>query len=143
MKYQNLEHTADLKIRAFGKDKEELFANMALGMFENIVDSKDIEKDQPVKRKIKVKSGDLPSLLVDFLSELVTLSDINNEVYLNYELRIMSREAGASGGNYELVGIATGYKVKRLKLEIKAVTYNDLKIEEKNGKWIAEVVFDI
>lgn len=133
-KYINLEHTADLKIRAFGSTKEELFSNMALGMFENICDKKAILKDQPVKREIKVQAGDLPGLLVEFLNELVTLSDINNEVYLNYELKIM---------NYELGGVVFGFKVKGLKMEIKAVTYNDLKIEEKEGNWVAEVVFDI
>ena len=30
--YEILEHKADLKIRAFGKTKEELFLNMLLGM---------------------------------------------------------------------------------------------------------------
>ncbi|PIR90405.1 hypothetical protein COU04_00035, partial [bacterium (Candidatus Gribaldobacteria) CG10_big_fil_rev_8_21_14_0_10_33_41] len=31
-KYEILEHKADLKIRAFGKTKQELFLNMLLGM---------------------------------------------------------------------------------------------------------------
>ena len=76
----------------------------------------------------------MQALLVDFLSELVTLGDINNEIYTDLELRIK---------NLELSGKIKGYKIKGLKLEIKAVTYNDLNIEEKEGKWVAEVVFDI
>jgi len=134
MKYENLEHTADLKIGAFGKTKEEVFSNMAIGMFANITAEDDIIKDQPVSREIKIQSTDLQALLVDFLSELVTLSDINNEIYLNYELQIM---------NSELTGMIKGYKIKGMKLEIKAVTYNDLIVEQKKGQWIAEVVFDI
>ena len=133
-KYEALEHTADLKIRAFGKNKEEVFANMAIGMFVSISDKKNILKDQVVERKIKIKAMDLQALLIDFLSELVTLSDINNEIYLNYKLQI---------SNNKLSGIIKGYKIKGLKLEIKAVTYNDLKIEKKDGEWLAEVVFDI
>lgn len=133
-KYENLEHTADLKIRAFGKTKEEVFSNMAAGMFANICDQKDMLKSQAVTREIKVKANDLAGLLVDFLSELITLSDINNEIYQDYELRIQ---------DYELIGKIKGCKIMRLKTEIKAVTYNELKIEEKGGKWIAEVVFDI
>jgi SHS2 domain-containing protein len=133
-KYQNLEHTADLKIRAFGKTKEDVFSNMAVGMFENICDKKAILKDQPVKREIKVKANDLPGLLVEFLNELVTLGDINDEVYLKYEVRSIKDE---------IKGRVYGYKVKGLKMEVKAVTYNELKIKEINGKWVAEVVFDI
>jgi len=134
MKFQNLEHTADLKIQAWGQTQKEVFTNMALGMFANIISEKDILKDQPVERKINVQSADKQSLLVDFLSHLVTLSDINDEVYLNYQLRIL---------NSEIKGNVHGYKIKGLKLEIKAVTYNDLILEEKEGQWVAEVVFDI
>lgn len=34
MKYEILEHKADLKIRAFGEDLKELFLNVMVGMFE-------------------------------------------------------------------------------------------------------------
>jgi len=134
MKYQNLEHTADIKIRSFGKNLEEVFVNMAIGMFENITDPKNILQDQEVEREIKLESSDEESLLVDFLSQLVTMSDTNDEIYTNFELRIK---------NVELSGKIRGYKINGLKLEIKAVTYNDLKLEEKDGQWLAEVVFDI
>ena len=133
-KYLNLEHTADLKIRAFGKTKEDVFSNMAVGMFENICEKRAILKDQPVKREIKVKANDLAGLLVEFLNELVTLGDINDEIYTDYRLQI---------SDYRLQGVIRGYKVKGLKMEVKAVTYNELKIEKKKGKWVAEVVFDI
>jgi SHS2 domain-containing protein len=37
-----------------------------------------------------------------------------------------------------------GYGVKGFKTEIKAVTYNELKLkEDEDGNWVAEVVFDI
>ena len=133
-KYINLEHTADLKIRAFGKTKEEVFVNMAIGMFDNISNEKDMLKDQPVIHKIKIKSEDLESLLVNFLSELITLGDIHNEVYTDYGLQITDDV---------LIADVKGFRIKKLKLEIKAVTYNDLIIKKLKDKWIAEVVFDI
>jgi SHS2 domain-containing protein len=34
-RFEILEHKADLKIRAFGKTKEELFLNMMIGMTES------------------------------------------------------------------------------------------------------------
>ena len=55
--YENLEHTADLKIRAFGKTKEEVFSNMALGMFENITEPNLILKDKAAQVELKVKAA--------------------------------------------------------------------------------------
>ena len=138
-KYENLEHTADLKIRAFGKTKEEVFANLALGMFENISEPKAILKDQPIEIEIKVKANELLELLVDFLNQLVYLSDVNNVVYNNFDLVIFSKD-----DHWIVEGVAKGYKVNSFKLEIKAATYNELKLEEDQaGNWVAEVVFDI
>ena len=78
-KFEILEHKADLKIRAFGKTKEELFLNMLLGMSESM--NPEIEAGTRVKREIKIESLDLPALLVDFLSEALYQSQTNKEVY--------------------------------------------------------------
>ncbi|HDQ22645.1 MAG TPA: archease [Candidatus Uhrbacteria bacterium] len=144
--YENLEHTADLKIRSFGNTKEEAFANMAKGMFANIVDEENLLHDQPVELEIKIESPDFMSLLVDYLSQLLYLSDTNNEVYFYFDLAIWQKPSDLVDrpGKWLLEGVAKGFKVSGLKTEIKAVTYNDLKIEEaKEGGWLAEVVFDI
>ena len=145
--YENLEHTADLKIRAFGQTKEDVFANAAKGMFANILDEENLLYDQPVELEIKVESPDLMSLLVDYLSQLLYLSDTNNEIYFDFDLAIWQRPSDSIGrpGKWILEGVAKGYKISGLKTEIKAVTYNDLKIEEneEDGAWLAEVVFDI
>ncbi len=52
MKYEILEHKADLKIRAFGKTKEELFLNMLLGMAES---QKPEIKGEEKNKKSKLK----------------------------------------------------------------------------------------
>ena len=138
-KYENLEHLADLKIRAYGKNKEEVFANMALGMFANIVDQEKLITNEPVREEIKVMSNDLEALLVDFLNRLVYLGDVNDEAYNFFDLAIFEKDK-----KWILEGVAKGFKVGGLKTEIKAVTYNELKLGEgQDGNWIAEVVFDI
>ena len=137
--YEFLEHTADLKIRAFGESSEEVFSNMAKGMFAAITDKELIIKDETVIQDFEMNSIDLPSLLVDYLNQLISLGDTNNEIYDNFELGIMQ----VGNENWSLKCRAIGYKVSGLKLEIKAVTYNELKIEEQKGQWVAEVVFDI
>ena len=141
-----MEHPTDLKIRAFGKTKAELFLNMMIGMFEStgvrLKDGKPaVAKAMAGKvklkrlRKVKIKSADEQSLLVDFLSEALTLSDINNEVYFEVKFKKLAET--------ELEAEIFGQPVQRFDLEIKAVTYHGLEMKEKNGGWEAEVLFDI
>ena len=132
-KYEILEHKADLKIRVHGKDKKELFENAMIGMFKSARYEKE---DREMKRKIKVSSLDLPSLLVDFLSEALYLSEVNQEVYNNIQF--------TKFGDKNLEGILLGKKLKRIGVVIKGVTYHDLDIHQKKDKtWQATILFDI
>lgn len=131
--YQKLEHTTDLKIRAWGKTEKELFANMLKGMFESI--DPVFTDDKPTVRDIKINSPDKAALLVDFLNEALYLSDINNEAYLDCQIDKLTDK--------ELEGKLRGRSIAEFKIEIKAVTYHDVKIEKKNGGWEATVLFDI
>ena len=132
-KYEILEHKADLKIRAFGKDKQELFLNALLGMIAGL---RPELKAESVKRKIIIKSIDLPLLLVDFLSEILYLIQINREVYNSVKFSKFT--------NTELAGELFGQKVERFGEDIKAVTHHDLDIHQrKDGGWEATILFDI
>ena len=135
MKYEILEHKADLKIRAFGKTKEELFLNMMIGMNENMKPEikEPIEK---TKREIKIESPDLDSLLVDFLSEVLYLIQVNKEIYNNIEFKKFT--------DTEIEAELFGQKAERFGEDIKAVTYHQLDVcQTKGGTWEARVLFDI
>lgn len=133
-KYEILLHLADLKIRAFGKNKKELFLNMLLGMTES--QKPEIRGKKKIKRNIKIKSPDLEALLVDFLSQLLYLSQINREAYFEAEFKKFT--------DNEIEGNPIGQKVERFGEDIKAVTYHGLNIHRrKDGSWEAIVLFDI
>ncbi len=135
--YQILEHVTDLEIRAFGKTKEELFSNMLRGMFEAIKPKKQKNKKtrKQIAREVKIKSTDEESLLVDFLSEALTLSDINNEAYFEAKFDKLTDK--------ELEGKIFGWPIEMFGVEIKAVTYHGLYIKRIDGDWEAKVLFDI
>ena len=143
-KFEVLEHKADLKIRVFGKTKEELFGNAVLAMMESMKPVKE-ENEEQNKKEIKIKSLDLPALLVDFLSEVLYLTQVNKEVYDKIKFKKLSLPQPSAGeGRAELVAEVSGKKVKRFNQDIKAVTYHDLEIQEKeNGSWQATILFDI
>jgi len=133
-KYEILEHKADLKIRVFGKTKEELFLNALLGMTESL--KPDVKSDEKIIRQIKIASPDLPALLVDFLSEILYLIQVNKEIYNDIKFKKFS--------NVEIEAELFGQKVERFGEDIKAVTYHQLDIHRKeDGTWEAAVLFDI
>jgi len=133
-KFEILEHKADLKIRAFGKTKEELFLNMLLGTTES--QKPEIQKKQKIKREIKIKSLGLETLLVDFLSEILYLSQTNKEIYQDMQFKKFT--------DTEIEGELIGQKVERFGEDIKAVTYHGLNIrQKKDSSWEATVLFDI
>ena len=132
-RFEILEHKADLKIRVFGKSKEELFENAINGMFEG---ARYEGEGTKIKREIKVSSQDLPSLLVDFLSEILYLSEVNREVYHQIQFKKFADK--------NLEGILIGRKLKRMGVIIKGVTYHNLDIHRrKDGNWEAKVLFDV
>ena len=141
MEYEILEHKADLKIRAFGKTKEELFSNMLKGMISGL--RPEILNSEAETRNIEIKSSDLEALLVDFLSEVLYLTQVNKEIYANIKFKKLT-DPSTSSGQAELEGELIGQKVKRFGEDIKAVTYHELKIEQKkDGIWEAIVLFDV
>ena len=134
-KYEILEHKADLKIRAFGKTKEELFENAMIGM-QSALRPKIKNQKSKIKKRIKIKSINLSSLLVDFLSEINYLNEVNKQVYQDIKFTKFS--------NTELKGDIFGKEVERFGMDIKGVTYHDLDIHQKKDKtWEAIVLFDI
>lgn len=134
MKFKILEHRADLKIRVFGKDKKELFKNALVGMFGAA--KYEAEKGKIIKREIKISSFDLPSLLVDFLAEVLYLCETKKDVYDIIKIEHLDDK--------NIEGILFGKKLKRMGVEIKGVTYHNLEIcQKKDGVWEATILFDI
>lgn len=134
-KFEILEHKADLKIKAFGKTKKELFENAMVGMFES-AQYKPATNGKGLTTEIKVKSIDLPSLLVDFLSEILYFCETKKEIYQKVNFKKFSEN--------EIEGTLIGKKLKRMGVHIKAVTYHGLDIHhEKDGTWQATILFDI
>lgn len=132
--FEVLEHTADLKIRVFGKTKEELFENAVLAMASGLRPK--VTSQISKAKTIKVSSLDLPSLLVDFLSEVLYLTQVNKEIYDEVKFKKFS--------DTEIEADLTGQKAESFGEDIKAVTYHNLEVkEEEGGIWQATILFDI
>lgn len=134
MKYKFLEHRADAKFQAFGKSLEEAFSNAALAMTSVMTDYNKIKSK--IKHKISVDGADKKALLYNFLEQLLILLDTKK--FLLHKIRNLTiRENKLTA---ELIGDNFNNQYK-IKINIKAVTYNDMFIKEK--PFIVQVVVDI
>lgn len=143
--FEQLPHTADIMIRVFGDTMAELFCNALIGMFQAVrpiaqgcrVEGELVVCDRlPETHMVQVTAIDYEALLVDFLSEALYLSDVHNEAYLDAAVQ----KIGPTHITAEVKGVkVTGFEV----VELKAVTYHGLEIKQINGRWQADIVFDI
>jgi len=162
-KFKFLEHTADIKFQAFGKNLEKAFENSALAMFNSMYD----EKVEGKKRfKINAKGRDFESLLYNFLEKLLFLFDSEGFFLSGVEKLEISKDisdkgnlinkkqvgwvkkselANDKGGHLKLKaevlgGDAQNYKVH---LDVKAVTYHEMFVKKQGEGWVTQVVLDV
>ena len=138
-KFKYLEHTADAKFKAYGKTIEEAFSNAALAVFNIMVDTEKVEPK--IKKEIKITGKNKETLLFDFIDELLFFLDSENFILQKIEkLNIFEK-----GGIYNLKATAAGDEIdKKYTVSgiVKAITYNEMEITEKNGIWIITAVVD-
>ncbi len=137
MKIKYLPHTADIRMHIEGENLEDLFGAGLLGMTE-ILKEGFCAESVPLEKEIniKLKSNDLTCLLIDFLSEVLSIGYTTRLLFCKVrfeELSSKSLNARLSGRIYE-----------SLDEEIKAVTYHEAQVVEKSSHlWQSLVVFDI
>jgi len=136
MSFQLFEHTADIGVEAYGSTLEEAFEEVAKGMFSIITNGSKIESKERRVIRLPVDS-DKEQLVVDWLSELLYINDVEGLVFGEFKVKI----------NNELVGEAWGEEYDREKhgygVEIKAVTYHMLQIKRNKKGFHIRVLFDI
>ncbi len=132
--YEYLDHTADIGLKAYGSTLEEIFENAAVGMFDIMTDVETVEARGEVK--VRVESQDLESLMVDWLTELLYVHELENVFLSAFEVAIhgLSLEATAKGETVDP-------SKHSMDLSIKAVTYHMIEVNEREG--YAIVIFDI
>ena len=136
------EHTADVKVRAYGSTIEEAYAQSAYALITTL--SPDLSRISKKREKsLTIKAEDKEALLFDFLSELLYIFDVDHLIFSKISI-IYIKEID---DGYELKAVLNGEKFNKNKheigTEVKAITYSYMNIEEKDDRWEIEIVFDI
>ena len=139
-RFEVIEHTADMGIKAYGKDLSELFTNAAYGMASSITD---LEKVNPKDvEDISLEAENKEELLVSWLNEIIYLSASQSMLFSKFEVsEIDDRHLKA-----RIFGEEFDIDKHKIETEVKAATYHRLKISNSTlpeGVLQAEIIFDI
>jgi SHS2 domain-containing protein len=138
-RYEFIEHTADIVIKAYGENLGDAFAASAKAMFDIITGNAEIKSVKTFS--FKIGPDDLEGLLVRFLSHLIVLHEVDTCVFGEFDVAFTnstSLHVTARGETFDPSRHGDGVNVK-------AVAYHMLEIHEgTDGKncWV-QVLFDV
>lgn len=134
LRYEVLEHTADLMIRAYGSTLEECYANMCYGMFDQTVALDGVRSLH--RFRVEVDGVDDEDALYSLLSELLYLECTEGMVLCEFSVTIDGTHISC-----DAKGEALDWDRMEVRGEIKAVTFHDMEIDA--GKPEVTVLFDV
>jgi len=138
MKFEFVEHTADVGVKAYGSSLKEQFENAALGMFSLIADLDNVESVGEFK--VTLKAPDSEQLLVDWLGELLYIHEVYDVLLKEFTVDVQETDE-----SLELIAVVKGEQIDpskhNLKTMVKAVTYHMLEVSEEKGYLF--VLFDV
>lgn len=135
MSFEELPHQADVRVRVRAEDCNALFAEAARAMFSIMYVACDAGE---VERRISVTSDDIQSLLIDFLSELLFVSEVDRVVFSSFDVTVTgtSLTATARGEPFSAEKHLGG-------MEVKGISYSGLKIARDGEGFCSEILFDV
>jgi len=133
-----LDHTADMGILVRGKNLKDLFKTAAKSMITiMLAGHSNLEETRTVK--ISIKGNDLPDLMVRWLGEILYLFEGEKKIVTDTLINAIS----PSKLKATLQTIAFDPNLHEVLREIKAVTYHQIEVTEKNNRWEARIIFDL
>ncbi|MBN1194382.1 MAG: archease [Methanomicrobiaceae archaeon] len=135
MPHTELEHTADILIRVWGQTLDELFSDaataMAAVMFEH-------RRCAGVEKTFSLTADDPESLLHDFLSELLFLSEVESIVFSDIRARV-------EGNTVHCTARGEPFSPERHRggTEIKGISYSGLRIINTDKGYQVDILFDV
>jgi SHS2 domain-containing protein len=135
--FRCFEHTADLGLRIEAPDLDGLFRDAARALFSIIAEPEGDGRPGEALR-LEIAGTRRDDLLFDWLNELLYLFDSRQLLLDRFEV-----DVAADGLRATARGRPLDVDRDRLLHEVKAITYHELKVEQSEDGWLAEVIVDI
>ncbi len=140
--FEYLEHTADIKFRAYGKSLDEMLANAALALIGAMTDTSKVQVKETWK--VELSAPEIEQLAYAWLSEVVFLFETESAVFSSFGVKVT--KDGGGDGEWRLLATIGGERIdlKRHAFdnEVKAVTLHEFAVK-KNDVWCVQTVLDV
>lgn len=134
-RFELIEHTADIGIKAYGNNLEEAFANAAYGMFSIIAELNEVKEKE--MRRVEINEEDLESLLFEWLNSLLYYFDVETLIFKRFDII----EFGEDHLKADCYGEKYDSARHRLKTAVKSATYYMLEVDKAKNR--VQVIFDV
>ena len=136
-RFEILDHTADIGIIVHGENLKALFENAGEAFFHLITDLRKVKRR--IERRVSIGGESLDRLMVDWLTELLYLHDVENLLFKGFNVD----SVGEDGLKATVKGEPFQEGVHVIKTEVKAVTYHQIEVRHENERWRAQVILDL
>jgi SHS2 domain-containing protein len=130
--FREISHTADWELEVWAPDLESLLEHAVRGMYH--LTHLELAPQPGLTRKLEIQFSEPETLLIDFLTELIYLTESEKIGFDGFNLQIQGDR---------LIAILSGSKIGSLAKEIKAATYHNLEVREYKDGLVANIVFDV
>ena len=132
--YEYFEATADIGLKAYGKDLNEAFENAGLAIFNIISDTSGIDAVREIE--FEVTSEDEVSLLYDYLEELLFYHEIEFMLFSEFHVEIDDDLHLRA----KIIGEEIDWNKHERKTEIKAITFHMMDVKRTSHVELQAIV---
>ena len=135
MSFEEISHTADVKIRARALTLDALFTDAFLALMQVVYGT---DRKPGTIIEIRIESDNIESLLCDFLSEVLFIAEVEGRVFSLAEITI---------DGLHLTAILNGELFDPLRhsggTEVKGISYSGLVIQKDANGYMLDILFDV
>jgi riboflavin kinase/FMN adenylyltransferase len=132
-RYREIEHTADRALQVWGNKLPDLFVGATRGMYSLMADLDGLVPTEG--REVRLDAWDRESLLVEWLNELLFLTETEGLLFVECDIESLTDTA--------LVARVGGARALPTKAQIKAATFHNLELVRDENGWSTLITFDV
>lgn len=136
IKFEYFDVTADIGVKVWGINIDELFENTAIAVTSLMLDP--LKIGNKIVKEMFIEGNDLSSLLVNWVTELLVIRDSEGILFSSFEVKVSSDGKSLNAKNYGDYFIGDN-----LEMDIKAITYSLFKLEKQDEHYYLQFVLDI
>jgi SHS2 domain-containing protein len=140
-RFEFLEHTADVYVRAHGKTMEEAYENAALAMFETMTETDKIAQTQ--QETFYVEAEDQYALLYNWLEALLVKFETEGMLRSKFQITDWKETADTFKFKANVWGEKFDPKKHPQKVGVKAITYHRMVVIHEIDRVLLEFILDI